>query len=435
MEPITVNRTVVADGVALNYMKTDLFKASVFVADLLVPLSSETSPYYSLLPQVLERGSDRYPTQADLCRSLEELYASSLSYRVFKRGDWLTVEFCLDMLDGAFAFDESDLFGKVMAIFKEYLLHPLGYSKNGLLWDEYVQSEKKNFKDLIRSSDNNRTKYALKSCVKHMFAGEAFGTAVKGTPEFADTITAQALTQAYETLLRSARVECFYVGGEDERRVLAETGAIFSSRSYAPAKEVALVVHPAPAAPRVYEEDSESLQGKLIMGFSHEIGLWEKDYRAVPMMLEVLSGSPTSKLFMNVREKLSLCYYCSASSVGMKGAFLVSSGIENGKRNVARDAILEQLEEIKEGKISAEEWENAKGSLQTVLEASYDSPLALCGWYLTRVLLEESYSPMDYMDTILSVTREEVAAVAKRTVLDTEFFLRGIGSEEEREDE
>ena len=171
------------------------------------------------------------------------------------------------------------------------------------------------------------------------------------------------------------------------------------------------------------------------MGFSHEIGLWEKDYRAVPLMLEVLSGSPTSKLFMNVREKLSLCYYCSASSVGMKGAFLVSSGIENGKRNVAREAILEQLEEIKEGKISAEEWENAKGSLQTVLEASYDSPLALCGWYLTRVLLEESYSPMDYMDTILSVTREEVAAVAKRTVLDTEFFLRGIGSEEEREDE
>ena len=61
MEPITVNRTVVADGVALNYMKTDLFKASVFVADLLVPLSSETSPYYSLLPQVLEREATAIP--------------------------------------------------------------------------------------------------------------------------------------------------------------------------------------------------------------------------------------------------------------------------------------------------------------------------------------------------------------------------------------
>jgi predicted Zn-dependent peptidase len=435
MEPITVKRTAVSDGVALNYMKTDLFKASVFVADLLVPLSPETSPYYSILPQVLERGSDRYPTQADLCRALEELYASSLSYRVFKRGDWLTVEFCLDMLDGAFAFDEKDLFGKVMAIFGEYLLHPLGYSENGILWEEYVQSEKKNFKDLIRSSDNNRTKYALKSCVARMFPGEAFGTAVKGTPEFADSITAKALTQAYETLLRSSRVECFYVGGEEECRVLEETGAIFASRRYEPAEEVALVMHPAPAVPRVFEEDSESLQGKLIMGFSHEIGLWEKDYRAVPMMLEVLSGSPTSKLFMNVREKLSLCYYCSASPVGMKGAFLVSSGIENEKREVAREAILRQLEEIKEGKITAEEWENAKGSLQTALEASYDSPLALCGWYLTRVLLGESYSPLEYMDAILSVTREEVADVAKRTVLDTEFFLRGIGSEEEREDD
>ena len=171
------------------------------------------------------------------------------------------------------------------------------------------------------------------------------------------------------------------------------------------------------------------------MGFSHEIGIWEEDYRPIPMMLEVLSGSPTSKLFMNVREKLGLCYYCSASSVGLKGAFLVSSGIENKNREIAREEILRQLEDIREGRITDEEWENAKNSMQTALESSYDSPLALCGWYLTRVLLEESFSPMEYMVKILSVTREEVQAVAKRTVLDTEFFLRGIGSEEDAADE
>ena len=119
----------------------------------------------------------------------------------------------------------------------------------------------------------------------------------------------------------------------------------------------------------------------------------------------------------------------------MKGVFLVSSGIENKNREVAREAILQQMEDIREGKITAEEWENAKGSLQTVLDASYDSPLALCGWYLTRVLLEEFFSPAEYAVDILSVTPEEVAFVAKKTVLDTEFFLRGIGSEEDAQDE
>lgn len=435
MEPIAMKRTLLADGVALNYMKTDLFKASVFVADLLVPLSPETSPYYSLLPQVLERGSDAYPTQADLSRALEELYASSLSYRVFKRGDWLAVEFCLDMLDGAFAFDEPELFSKCMAIFKEYLTRPLGYAENGILWEEYVQSEKKNFKDLIRSADNNRTKYALKSCIKHMFEGEPFGTVVKGTPEFADTITSFDLTRAFEDLISHSRIECFYVGGEAEERVMSETREIFIQNHRSNIEEIPLTVHSAPDFPRCFEEDSESLQGKLIMGFSHGSGLWEEEYRPVPMMLEILSGSPTSKLFMNVREKLSLCYYCSASSLGMKGVFVVSSGIENKNRAVAREAILRQLEDIREGKITPEEWDSAKNSLQTALEASYDSPLSLCGWYLTRVLLNESYSPLDYMNSILSVTLGEVQEAAKRTVLDTEFFLRGVGREEETENE
>jgi predicted Zn-dependent peptidase len=260
-----------------------------------------------------------------------------------------------------------------------------------------------------------------------MFQGEAFGTAVKGTPEFADSITAKALTQAYEALLRSSRVECFYVGGEEECRVLEETGAIFASRCYERAEEVALVMHPAPAVPRVFEEDSESLQGKLIMGFSHEIGLWEKDYRAVPMMLEVLSGSPTSQLFMNVREKLSLCYYCRPIYIPLKGIMLVTSGIETSNFQQAKAAIIGELDAMKKGEISDEEMENGKRSLVNSFKMVTDNLGGIVSWGSGRRLYTDGRisTPEEFAEKVSGITKEQLVEVANRLVLDTVYLLKG----------
>lgn len=51
-------------------------------------------------------------------------------------------------------------------------------------------------------------------------------------------------------------------------------------------------------------------------------------------MTDVFGGGPYSRLFMNVREKLSLCYYCSARLIRGKGIIVIQSGIEKktGKR-------------------------------------------------------------------------------------------------------
>lgn len=46
-------------------------------------------------------------------------------------------------------------------------------------------------------------------------------------------------------------------------------------------------------------------------------------------MCAVLGGTANSKLFNNVREKQSLCYYCAASYNFINGLMIVDSGVLN----------------------------------------------------------------------------------------------------------
>ena len=80
---------------------------------------------------------------------------------------------------------------------------------------------------------------------------------------------------------------------------------------------------------------------------------------------------------MNVREKLSLCYYCWAMPDAQKGVMFVSSGIENEKKQVAEDEILNQLRNTAEGDITDEEFDAAKKSLVNAYKEIYDAPVSL----------------------------------------------------------
>jgi hypothetical protein len=81
----------------------------------------------------------------------------------------------------------------------------------------------------------------------------------------------------------------------------------------------------------------------------------------------VYGGTPTSKLFMNVREKLSLCYYASSSMDFLKGIMTVHSGIEFDKFNSAREEIMAQLECCRRGEIEEWEIEGARSILKNAL--------------------------------------------------------------------
>ena len=189
------------------------------------------------------------------------------------------------------------------------------------------------------------------------------------------------------------------------------------------------------AAPRFAEEEMDVTQGKLVMGFRLGECMEEPDVPAIRVFNAVFGGGTTSKLFVNVRERLQLCYYASSMADVHKGVLLVSSGIEFDKLDVVRGEILNQLEAIRRGEVSEEELASAKACVASDLRALTDSQGELEGFYLSQILDGLDCGSMEIAELVEEVSLEDVVAVAKSVECDMIYFLRGEDVEDDNAEE
>ncbi len=415
-------RTQLQEGVALNTVTTDRFKTAFLTVNLFVPLQKETASAYSLLTDVLMRGTKSYPTMQALNQKQDTLYSLGLGAFVQKKGEAQIATFELTAIDDRFAFDGTPVLKEGIALLRELLFCP--FTENGVFKKEYVDQEKINLSDDIRGRINNKTAYARNRCIEIMCEGEAYAVDHGGDLEDIASITPESLWAFYETLLSTARVEIFYVGGKshEELTALCKDTLPFAPRK---AEFPKTVLGALPDKARTVTEQMRISQCKMTLGFRTEYTLQKGNLPAMTMFNEVFGGSPNSRLFMNVREKQSLCYYCSSFPDGLKGLLMVVSGIEQKNKQKTLDAVLEQLEDIRKGNVTEQEMENAKRSLRNGYREITDSPAAISSWYLGRISTGRFESPEEAIAAMEQVTAEDVIRVANAIRLDTIYFLEG----------
>ena len=141
--------------------------------------------------------------------------------------------------------------------------------------------------------------------------------------------------------------------------------------------------------------------------------------------MRVYGGTTTSKLFLNVREKLSLCYYASSQLEKFKGLMLVSSGVEFANFEAARDEILAQLDQCRSGSIEDWELEGARRSVVSALRTALDSQTRLEDYWLGQAVAGLAEGPEELARRVEQVTREQVVEAARALELDTIYFLKG----------
>lgn len=413
-------------GVWLRTIHTNKFKSAYLSVSLLTQLSEETAGINALVPYVLRRGTKVHPDMESLSAALDELYGGAIEPVVRKKGETQCIGFAASFLDDAYTLEGEAIIESAAALLGELLLKP--HTENGVFAEEYVSGEKVNLIDRIRSQINDKRTYSTLRLVELMCAGERYGVSKYGSEKKVEAITAQSLWQRYQQLLETAGVEIYYCGSADVDRVKKALTAAFAAlpvnenRERPNCQVKAEVGH----EPAVIEEAMDVSQGKLALGFrTGGVTIWEKDFPAMLLCNSVFGGSTLSKLFMNVREKLSLCYYASSMLDRMKGIILVSSGIEFEKYQQARDEILAQLEAVKRGEL--EQWE-LEGSRRTLVGA-YRSMLDEQGsqeeFWLGQSVAGLDFGPEEVAASLESVTAEEVAAMANRLELDTVYFLKG----------
>jgi predicted Zn-dependent peptidase len=398
--------------------------------NLITHLNGATASMTALLPRVLRRGSAAHEDMRSLADALDELYGARVEPIVRKKGELHCVGFLAEFIDDDFLPGGENVLERVTSLLGEILLMPR--TRGGLLTRDYVESERVNLINDIRARVNEKRVYALDRLIANMCGGEAFGTNTLGGEAEARAVTPMALTRHYQDLISSSEIEIFYCGAASPDRVSAAvTEAIAPLPRQGSARVVGADVRlePPEPKPRRFTESMDVRQAQLAIGFRLGECMKAPDYPALMVFNAVFGGSVTSKLFLNVRERLSLCYYASSSIEKHKGVMTVSSGVDFARIDEALREIYAQLGAAAAGDISDWELLSAKRAVITSVKSAMDRQSGVEELYFDHAVASIKFEPEELAMLADLVERDTVAEIASGIRADSEYFLTGADVE------
>ncbi len=411
-------RKELMEGVSLTYLPARKFKTGLLSAHFLTPLDRGSAAVRALLPAVLRRGTVGSPDMGAISARLDRLYGAELDYTVRKKGECQCVGFVGSFIDDAYALGGEKLLEPVAELLGEMILAPV--TRSGRFLPDYVESERDNLADAIRSIRNDKRDWADLRLLQELCTGEAYGVSRLGDEKSVEKTSPQKLYAEYRRLVASAPMELFYCGSAELSRV---EDALLNALSALPRQGVAPIPvterHRPRQETRVVREGMDVTQGKLGMGFS----CTSDDESALLLGNLLFGGSSNSKLFLNVREKLSLCYYASSLYHRQKGLITVSSGVEFADFQPAYEEILSQLQALRQGQLEPWELDAAKGVLRSAYAAMEDSQGRLENFWLGQAIEGRSDSPEDLSQEMEETSAERIFRAMETVKLDTVYYL------------
>lgn len=412
----------------LHAIKTDKFKMSRLSFNFILPADREKSPLTKLMLAVMMRGSEKYRSVVEINRRLDEFYGATVTWRTNSVGGRHVFRISCEMLNNRYRFDGDniDIASGVASIILEILLNPLK-NENGLLCESNIASEKKIAIDALRAKINDQKAYSADQCRKYMLGDDISGISSEGSIEQIENFSAEELTENINYFLENSVLECYYVGEEepeDIARLISDAFVKVNRRKCEiPLTEKAFL--PENTEEKEIDEIMDVSQGRLNVGCICRTIMSDEDYYAMNLFNEIFGGSSTAKLFMNVREKQSLCYYCYSSFHSANGTLMINCGIKKENKERALAEIRNQLSAMQKGDFSDGEIATAKKTIISGMRQINDSPSALEAFSFRRLLAGVG-DQLDYaIAQVENVSREEIMEAAKKVSINTVYFLCG----------
>lgn len=416
----SINRLEIANGVYFNSIKDSRFKTSKISVSFIVPLTKETASVNALLSGVMTRTTSAYPDFTLLSKKLSDLYGAHLGGFVRKSGDSQILTFSISGIDDKYAFKGDNISEDMSDLICQIIFNPKLNNKS--FCEEEIIQEKRQLKDVIDSEFNDKRTYSINQTVKILCKDEPYSISRYGTKEDIDKVTGEDLYNGWLSLLTNSRVEIFYVGDSPADIVQKSLKENFSKYNRTECSLYNIVSDNVTEIKEVKEE-MELSQSKMILGFRTDVSDNTGSTMAMRLAVAMLGGTAHSKLFNNVREKLSLCYYCSARFIKNKGLMFIESGVEKENIEKAKVAILKELEDLANGNFTDFEIEATKLSMCNSFITIADNEFGLETWYFSQVLSHQLSSVEDACKEVNAVTREEIVEMAKKLKLDTVYTL------------
>ena len=423
------NKLELKPGIKAHLIKTDIFKTNLISIIMTTPLKKENVTKNALIPFLLKRGSQNFPTHEQISLRLEELYGTSLNCGIDKVGDNQIIKFVAECIDNNYTLNREDLIKDVIDLLVDVTFHP--YMENGKFKDNAIETEKEHLKELIEGKINNKDEYAFNRCLENMYEFNGYGLYRFGYIEDLEKITLEGISKYYFELIKNAKIDIYISGNFDEghiEKILRENKTLQELEEREPnyikqnpSTEIAKKVD----NPKKIQERMDIKQGKLVIGYN--ILDQQQNSRNIGIVFNSIFGdSANSMLFQNVREKAGLAYTARSGFIKPKNLIMVRAGIEPQNYEKAVEIIKEQVENIKSGKFSDKDIENAKIYIVSGIkniEVEQDTEIV---FYMGQELSGLDFSIEEYITNINSVTKEQIVEFAKNLQMNTIYFLTGL---------
>ena len=414
-----------ADQVKLHLIKSDKFKTDLIGVYIKRPLDEKEATYNTLLTRILEQGTQSWGNSQVLHHALDDLYGAILSCDVNKYGELHAMQFKLQLPNERHIKDK-ELLDSGLEILNEVLRKPA--LENGLFKEDIFKTEVKNLREEIQGRVNDKMVYAIDRCTEHMCVDEPFKYYQYGTEEMLNTITNEDLVVHYGNVIRTSPIDIVVVGELDFEKTRE---LIIEKFDFDREKIVSLTdsITDVPVdAVREVNECFDVSQAKLTLGLRTNIAFSHPLYNASVIFSNILGGGASSKLFKNVREKASLCYYIFSRVEKYKGIMLISSGIEAKDKQKAIDLIQIEMDRMITGLFDDDDIKIAKDALTSAVRSISDYPNSFMNFYYSQKLSGKSFDMEGLLKKIELVTKDEIMEAGKLMTLDTVYFLSKEGA-------
>ncbi|WP_208592603.1 EF-P 5-aminopentanol modification-associated protein YfmF [Gracilibacillus suaedae] len=421
----TLEQIIPREGYDLHLIHTKKFKTIHLSLKFTSNLTRENITKRALLPYILQQGTKNYPTAIQLRQHLDELYGTVLAVDSSKKGENHIFTIRLELPNEQYIAGSQDLLDKGIAFLQEIIYQPKLVDQ--AFDPKIVAREKETLRSKIESLKEDKMSLANTRMIEEMCKEEAYRLRVHGYEEDLDKITAEDLYSYYQQILSQDHLDIFVVGDIEGLDVEGKITALVEERQQQPIEKAMKVTKD---SEQTLIEEDDIKQAKLHFGYRTNITFNDGDYPALHVFNGLFGGFPSSKLFMNVREKHSLAYYAASRIESHKGLMFVFSGIAPEQYEKAKTIILEQMEQMRNGEFSDNQLSETKEMTVNQLRETLDNPQGMIELHYQSVLAKSSITPDQLLQKVETVTKEQVINVANKIKLDTIYLLTSKEAEQ-----
>lgn len=399
-------------GMHLHVIPSDKFMTNSLCVLIRRPLTREEATVNALLPPILSRGSARYPSNTEVALAAERLYGSLFESQIIKKGEQQIIQFYFECVN-----NKPELLLEGLRFLCEIILCPLAEGDG--FKSAYLRGEVENLQNRIEGRINHKSEYAKLKCLEAMCEGEPYGVYGDGYAEDLAQQTPREVFHQYKKVIATSPIDFIAIGRWNEAWLKTQLMSLFSVYRDDIVNIPKAAVKPARAERCTLALKTGAAQGTLCVGLRGDVDPLGDYYVPLQLATEILGGGTDAKLFRNVREKESLCYYINAQLYRFKSLMLIQCGVDAAQFEPVLGMVEEQFNALQQGDISEEELCHAKQSLSKRWKSLQDHPSGCVDFYASQYLLGDRTTIDQMLNKVSSVRREAVVEAVAGFAVDT----------------